>query len=351
MLCLYCRVFFIEKFHCVAVSILFFHLSIFCTALWMLVIAYDNPSQKTAKLWPFIITELIMGLACPILACIGFALLSIVGTYIMAEQVDLRIIVNHMLPSVVLKEDTSGGLYWIIVQHFHTELKKPTEDSRGKADTLLRAVDRNKSTWILAIISALAVVLSVSSFINRSIVETLTVPVTEFLEESDICLTYSCFTPVAFHHLNVNCSEVTLEDLGNIGIVHCFKFIPLSSEIITNLSISVGFYLAVVGFLQVIFVAATVIHAEKSHKVWGALFIIAGFLPLIGAVVYIFLPHFVNIRLDVILAGQIVLVAIYLVLIGFLLCTGEVRVKKRSPPAAPEKADGEQEGDELTSFA
>ena len=311
----------------------------------MLVIAYNNPSQKTAKLWPFIITELIMGLACPILACIGFALLSIVGTYIIDEQVDLRIIVNHMLPSVVLKEDTSErpSLYWVIVQHFHTKL-----EPKGKADTLLHAVDRNKSTWILAIISALAVVLSVSSFINRSIVETLTVPVTEFLEESDICLTYSCFTPVAFHHLNVNCSEVTLEDLGNIGIVHCFKFIPLSSAIIANLSISVGFYLAVVGFLKAIFVAATVLHVhEKGITVWGALLIIAGVLPLIGAVVYIFLPHFVNIRLDVILAGQIVLVAIYLVLIGFLLCTGEVRViEKRSP----KQADGEQKGEEMQTM-
>ena len=320
----------------------------------MLVIAYDNPSQKTAKLWPFIITELIMGLACPILACIGFALLSIVGTYIIDEQVDLRIIVNHMLPSVVLKEDTSGGLYWVIVQRFHTELEpkeKADELKEPKGKTLSHAVDRNKSTWILAIISALAVVLSVSSFINRSIVETLTVPVTEFLEESDICLTYSCFTPVAFHHLNVNCSEVTLEDLGNIGIVHCFKFIPLSSAIIANLSISVGFYLAVVGFLQVIFVAATVIHVEKSHVIWGIVFFFTGILAIIGAMVYIFLPHFANIRLDVILAGQIVLVAIYLVLIGFLLCTGEVRVKKRSPPAAHEHQDGEQEGDELTSFA
>lgn len=307
----------------------------------MLVVAYNNPSQETAKLWPFIVTELIMGLACPLLACIGGALLSIVGTYIIAEQVDLRIIINHMLPSVVLNQDKSENLYWVIVQHYHIKLKKPL----GKAKTLLHAVDRNMSTWILAIISALAVVLSVSSFINRSFVQTLTVPVTEFLEESDICLTYSCFTPVTFHHLNVNCSEVNLVDLGNINIVHCFKFIPPSSEIIANLSISVGFYLATVYFLQVIFVVATVLHVGKSHKVWGGLFILAGVVPLVGAVVYIFLPHFANIRLDVILAGQILLVAIYLVLVGMLLFTGQTHVikKKRPPPVVPEQADGEEE--------
>ena len=292
-----------------------------------------------------------MGLACPILACIGFALLSIVGTYIIAEQVDLRIIINHMLPSVVLKEDTSENLHWVIVQHYHIKLNKP----RGETGTLSHVVDRNMSTWILAIVSALAVVLSVSSFINRSFVQTLTVPVTEFLEESDICLTYSCFTPVTFDHLNVNCSEVNPVDLGNIDIVHCFKFIPLSSEIIANLSISVGFYLATVYFLQAIFVAATVLHVGKSHKVWGILFILAGGLPLIGAMVYIFLPHFVNIRLDVILAGQIFLVAIYLVLIGILLCTGDVLVieNKKPPAAARKQADAEKgsvtDGEEMTS--
>ena len=303
----------------------------------MLVIAYDNSSQKTAKLWPFIITELIMGLACPILACIGFALLTIVGTYIMAEQVDFRIIINHMIPSVMLKKDNSERHYWVIVQHYHIKLK----ESWGEAGQFIHAVDRNVSTWILAIISALAVVLSVSSFINRSFVQTLTVPVTEFLEESDICLTYSCFTPVTFDHLNVNCSEVNLVDLGNIDIVHCFKFIPLSSEIIANLSISVGFYLATVYFLQAIFVAATVLHVGKSHKVWGSLFILAGCVTLIGAMVYIFLPHFANIRLDVILVGQIFLVAIYLVLIGILLCTGDVLVIEK-PPAAGSITDGEE---------
>jgi len=305
----------------------------------MLVIAHDNPSQKTTQLWPFIVAELIMGLACPLLACIGFALFLIAGTYIMAGQVDMRIIIHRMLPSVKLQqESTEGSMYWVITHHFYIKLKEP----RGKAGTLSHAVDRNMSTWILAIISALAVVLSVSSFINRSIVETLTVPVTEFLKKSDICPTYRCFTPVTFDHLNVNCSEVNLEDLANINSVHCFKFIPLSSAIIANLSISVGFYLAVVGFLQTIFVAATVIHVEKSHVIWGIVFFFTGILAIIGAMVYIFLPHFANIRLDVILAGQIVLVAIYLGLIGILLCTGEVRVIEKKLPDALCRQEGGQ---------
>ena len=280
-----------------------------------------------------------MGLACPLLACIGFALFLIASTYIMAGQVDMRIIIHRMLPSVELQqESTEGSMYWVITHHFCIKLKEP----RGKAGTLSYAVDRNMPTWILAIISALAVVLSVSSFINRSIVETLTVPVTEFLKKSDICPTYSCFTPVTFDHLNVNCSEVNLEDLANINSVHCFKFIPLSSEIIANLSISVGFYLAVVGFLQTIFVAATVIHVEKSHVIWGIVFFFTGILAIIGAMVYIFLPHFANIRLDVILAGQILLVAIYLGLIGIQLCTGEVRViEKKLPDAVCRQEEGQ----------
>ena len=311
----------------------------------MLVIAHDTPSQKTTQLWPFIVTELIMGLTCPLLACIGGALFSIASTYIMAGQVDMRIIIHRMLPSVMLQQETTeGSMYWVIAYHFYIKLKEPT----GEAGTLSHAVDRNMSTWILAIISALAVVLSVSSFINRSFVQTLTVPITEFLKKSDICLTYSCFTPVTFEHLNVNCSEVKLVDLANINSVHCFKFIPLSSEIIANLSISVGFYIAVVNFLQAIFVVATVIHVEKSHIVWGIAFFFTGILAIIGAMVYILLPRSVPIQFDVILAGQILLVAIYLVLIGILLCTGQVHViEKKLPDAVCKQEEGNEEGQGL----
>lgn len=302
----------------------------------MLVVAYDNPAQTTTQLWPFIVTELIMGLICPLLACIGCALLAIVSTYVMAEQVDLRIIIHQMLPSVMLKPEKSS-MYWVIVQHFHIELKKPW----GQAGELKHAISRNLSTWLLAIISGLAVMLSASSFINRSVVQTLTVPTAEFLEESDICLTYSCFTPVTFNHLNVTCSEVNSMDWANIDIVHCFKFITPSSETIANLAIAVGFYLATVHFIQVIFVVATVLHVEKSHIVWGIFFVIAGGVTFGGALIYIFLPHFAKIRLDVILAGQIILVAIYLVIVGVLLCTGEIYVIKKKPAPAALQIEGQ----------
>lgn len=306
----------------------------------MLVVAYDNPAQTTTQLWPFIVPELILGLICPLLACVGCALLAIVGKYITAEQIDLRIIIPQMLPSVVLKPEKSS-MYWVIIEHFHIELRKPW----GQAGELKHAISRNLSTWLLAVIVGLAVTLSASSFINRSVVQTLTVPTAEFLEESDICLTYSCFTAVTFNHLNVTCSDVNSMDWTNINIVHCFKFIPLSSETIANLAIAVSFYLATVYFIQVIFVVATVLHVEKSHIVWGIFFVIAGVVTFGGALFYIFLPHFAKIRLDVILAGQIILVAVYLVIIGVLLCTGDVYAVKKKPGPAALQTGGEGEGD------
>lgn len=317
-----------------------------CTALWMLIIAYNNSSQTRTKLWPFLVTELIMGLACPLVACIGAALLSIVVTYVMAGQVDMRIIIHRMIPSVLLEEKTlERSMYWIIAHHFHIKLKKP----QGGPAKFMHAIDKNVSTWILAFISGLTVVLAVSSFVNRSFVQTLTVPTAEFLAKSDICLTYSCFTPFTFDHINVNCSKLNSSVLANINIVHCFKFIPVSSEVIANLSISVGFYLATVHFVQVIFVVATVIHVEKSHLAWGIIFCVVGVLIIAfggGLFCMTFLPYVANIHLDVILTFQIILVGIYLVLIGILLWTGQVYAnieKKTLPALAAVEAGGNEQ--------
>lgn len=319
-----------------------------CTALWMLIIAYNSSSQtRTNKLWPFLVTELIMGLACPLVACIGAALLLIVATYVMAGQIDMRIAIQRMIPSVMLEEEISErSMYWIIAHHFHIKLKKP----QGEPGKFMDAIDKNVSTWILAFISGLTVVLAVSSFVNRSFVQTLTVPTAEFLARSDICLTYSCFTPFTFEHLNVNCSEVNSSVLANVNIVHCFKFIPVSSEVIANLSIAVGFYLATVHFIQVIFVVATVIHVEKSHWVWGSIFCILGAVIIaidVVVICLIVLQNVANIHLDVILALQIILVGIYLVLIGILLWTGEVyaNIEKKTLPAPAAIEAGGNEGD------
>lgn len=320
------------------------HPPIFCfssiscvyVVLWMIVVAYDNPTKLTTAAWPFIVTEFIAGLVCPCLAFIGCGLGAIVCTFLTGEEgVDLRVIVHRLLPAVMLKTDVQSGKHWEIIGHYYITLTKKSWGSNGD---LRYAVSRDPSTWLLACLSGLAVILATSSYINGSFVETLTVPPMEFLEESDICINYACFGPVTFNHLTANCSELNPEDLANYNFVHCFKFIAFGSGILTNIAVSIAFYLATVHSLQVIFFITIFIHASKCIKVWGGVIVLAGAVALCGAAVYIFSPHFINIRLDVIVGGQIILVAIYLVLVGILLCTGKVHTFHQKKSSARRSA-------------
>lgn len=296
--------------------------------LWMIVVAYDFFNQATFQVWPFIVTELIVGLVCPIFLLIGSALLSIVIAFVTAEQVDLRIVIQRMLPSVVLvngqtcDDNPTTFKFWVIVDQFYIKLKEPF----GKLGQLRHAIDRNLSTWLIVLIGGLAMILTVSYFVNQTLVQALTVPVQEYLMESDICVNYACFNETNFAYFDVNCSDVSATNFEFTSFLHCFRFLEFGkdADIITNLGVSVGFYLATVHFFQIIFIVITILMHIKPTKAWGILMMVAGVGVFAGAMAVLFSPRFTTVQLDVIQVGQFFLVALYLVFIGILLCTGTI---------------------------
>lgn len=299
----------------------------------MIVVAFTF--NQSTQLWPFIVTELTVGLICPIFILIGCALLAIVIAFVTAEQADLRIAIQHLLPSVMLVQgeihgdDPKSFKFWVIANHFFIKLKKP----HGEVGQLRHAVGTNLSTWLLVSIAGLAVILTVSYFVNQSFVQALTVPIQEFVEESDICLNYVCFNETNFDYIDVNCSNVNAVDFTYTNFLHCFRFLQFGTnpDIITNIGISVGFYLATVHFFQIIFFVTTILMSIKQTILWGILMIIVGVGIFIGAMVVLFSPHFTQVRLDVIKVGQFFLVSLYCVFIGILLCTGSIHVIVPAP--------------------
>lgn len=292
----------------------------------MIVVAFTF-SQST-QLWPFIVTELVAGLVCPMLFFIGCGLLATVIVFVTAEQVDLRIAIQHVLPSVMLvqgqtyDDDPKLWKFWVISSHFFIKLKEP----RGQLGQLRHAVGTNLSTWLLVCIAGLAMILTVSYFINQSVVQALTVPIQEFLEESDICLNYVCFNETNFDYIEVNCSDVSAADFTYTNFLHCFRFLQfgISPDIITNIGVSVGFYLATVHFFQLVFFVTTILMYIKQTVMWGILMIIASLIIFGGAMVVLFSPHFTPLRLDVIRVCQFFLLALYCFFIGILLWTGSI---------------------------
>ena len=344
----------------------------FIVVLWMICIAYNFFNQATSKMWPFIVTEVVVGIVCPVFVFFGCILLAIVITFVTAEQLDLRYIIQRMLPSLKLEvkkasetadghhdETIDSAQYWVIANHYSIKLNG--NEQSGEKGELRHTMCKDASTWILATIAGLAVIQTVSNFINNTMVQGLIVPISEFLEESDICLDFACFSPGSFDYISVNCSNVNAANFSNINFLHCFRFFEFgkSTDFITNLAISVAFYLAVVHSFQIIFTVLNVLMYIRQSTVWGIIMIFASLLPFAGMVIYCISPYFAVVQVDAITAGQILLVSIYILLVGILLLTGRVHslqpgsyskeTSKQEKSSSPDLGDVEAQKATVTS--
>ena len=116
----------------------------FIVVLWMVCIAYNFFNQAISEAWPFVVAEVVVGIVCPVVVFVGCILLAIVITFITAEQVDLRIIIQRMLPSVKLEiakapktangncdETKEPAEYWVIADHHSIKSDVATRASCG----------------------------------------------------------------------------------------------------------------------------------------------------------------------------------------------------------------------------
>ena len=294
------------------------------TVMWMILLAFDYQNQPKPVVWPFIVTECIVGLVCPILLFIGGIFLGVVVGFVTAGQVDPKLTMTSVLPAVQLEvgklvKTLQKKTFWVIADQFYMPIRDPC----GETTDLRHAIDPTCSTWLLIILSGLAVILATSFFVDQNVVEALTIPIQEIMERSDICINYDCFAEVTYDF--VNCTPGS--DLNNYNFLHCFRFYRLGADVdlISTLGITAGFFLATVHFFRLIFVVANVLMHIRQSKLWGILISIGGVIIFIGALVVLFSPHFVAIHLDVIKVGQFFILSIYCFSIGILLCMGDVR--------------------------
>lgn len=298
--------------------------------MWMILVAYNFYNVEEQSVWPYIVTELVIGLVCPVFVFVGATFFAIVIGFITAGQVDPKLAVKQVLPSVQLVQGElvkthETQKYWVVSEQFYMRIRKPF----GEKGDLRHAIDPSTSTWLLVVISGLAVILAVSYFVNQNVAQALTVPIQEVIEESDICINYNCFADVTFMH--INCTNTT--SLVGHSFLHCFRFLRLGmdADLITTLGVTVGFFLATVHFFKLVFVITNILLHIRQTKLWGILISIVGVGIFVGSLVVLFSPHFVPLHLDVIKVGQFIILSIYCFLIGILLCTGEVREIVKEP--------------------
>ena len=295
------------------------------TVMWAIFVAFDYQNQPMPVVWPFIVTECIAGLVCPIFLFIGGTFLGIVVGFITAGQVDPKLTMTLALPAVQLNVGELIGTqqqkkFWVIVDQFYMPIRDPC----GEKTDLRHAIDPSCSTWLLTVLSGLAVILATSFFVNQNMVESRTVSI-QIIEmtKSDICINYDCFAEETFEF--VNCTPGS--NLSNHNFLHCFRFYHLAVDVdlISILGITVGFFVATIQLFRLVFVVANVLMHVRQSKLWGILISIGGVIIFIGALVVLFSSHHSAIHLDVIKVGQFFILSIYCFLIGILLCTSEVR--------------------------
>ena len=315
------------------------NLNIYYLVLWGIGIAYDNARRMNKEVWPYITVEVIVGLILPFLTILATVIFSIFLEYITQATVDARLAIPHLFPIVKLVkgEKPNEGIineYWTISKRFYLQLdphdvylrskdnnNDTTKDSRDKDETAncLHFLSRTPATWMLTIIVALSFLLATSYFMNTNIVSQSNLK--RCPHESRI--ETDCFNQGDFSY--VNCSDPQVANSTNFTLLHCFKFLRFGqdSDVIGSLSRSFAFYLTTIAFFTTAFHIVNILINFRPSKHWGILFIVPGVLVLGAFLTIIFTNNFIVLKLNVIQIVQLLMVAVFVILVGVLLYLGK----------------------------
>ena len=323
--------------YCLTIIHIYFFLPI---VLWVILVAYHFHNLRETSAWPYLLTECVACLGCPILAFTGAAFFCVVVSYVTAGQIDPKLAVKEVFPAVVLMEgqslDTSQKTlrlkYWFIAEHFYMIIRKPF----GTKKDLRHAVDCSCSTWLLVAISGLTIMLSVSYFVNQTIMNIVTVHLQDLLEKASLCNDYNCFSGSTYEYINCTQSK-NLTDSSYY--IHCFKFLRfgIDGHLITTIGVTAGFFLVTIHFFRVVFSTANILMRVLQTRLWGILVSSAGAVIFAASLFILLGSRFQPVNFHIIKVLQLIMIATYCILVGILLCTGTVRRTIRHKNIDPTK--------------
>ena len=146
--------------------------------IWCVAIAYKNARtpNKTADL--YILVDCLLGILTPLLLIVAGGTGSVFIMYITRGHIDPRDIIAKLLGIKLERlEDTCD--YWIIHDEFHFELSDHdintiSNVAKNKGITFCDSISTSPSTWVLAAIVSISFLLSMSYFIDRTVITSQT---------------------------------------------------------------------------------------------------------------------------------------------------------------------------------
>ena len=271
--------------------------------------------SSTIKVDAFIIVDILIGIAAPILLFISTGLIAIVIDYITVGQLDMRKAIGYILTSVNMQEGKENN-YWTILDTFYFPMdRRPHRKDHG----FFYSCDKNRYTWYFATICALSILLVFSYFVDLTVTEEYTS--TKCPSDS----AFVCFTQKDFAY--INCSQAI-----NQTAIICYKFLRFGVDVnlITALSQSFAFYLLITTFFTQVFSTVRNLIAIKPSRFWGVGLILFSFALVGGAIA-------VLVRADVLIAYtgilrilEFFMVGAAVLVIGVLMVEGKWWEKLRS---------------------
>ena len=246
--------------------------------LWGIAISYDefNPrllsvtDSSTITATSYIVVNVLIGIATPILLFISTGLIAVVVDYVTVGQMDMRRGIGYILSSVAMQEGKEN-YYWTVLDTFYFPMnKRPHRRDHG----LLYSCDRSRYTWYFTIVCALSLLLVFSYFVDLTVTEEFT---------SSKCpsdVSYVCFSQHNYAYLNCSGS------LNMTGAIVCYKFLRFGIDVnlITALSQSFAFYLLITTFFTQVFTVVKGLVSIKPSRFWGIGLILFSGLLVGGAI-------------------------------------------------------------------
>ena len=259
-------------------------------------LSYYHTRREDKNLADFVVIEILVGIALPLFLFIGATLLAIVLDFVTIGRQDLRTSFHRFLPSVELLEGQKQD-YWVIEDRFYFVLEKKRQHLKHGC---LYSCDKAHSTWLLAGIVSLSLLLSFSYFVDISVVEVMTR--SSCPEEAG---EYDCFNRTTFNF--VDCEDEMQAEF--VEQIHCFRFLRFAVDrsIISSVAQSFAFYLVIAAFFARIFSAVKVLLQLKPSRFWGVGFILLGGLAIVGAVVFLSVEDTFLIQVDTLSILQVIM--------------------------------------------
>ena len=227
---------------------------------------YRNGARNS--LLPFILAQLLLGIACPCFVIFSASLCFVVLQFITCGRLSIHQLIAVLLPGVSFEIDAQDPdtRYWVIVDTFYYRLQKPKKEIQSERYHWFYACDTSKSTWYLALLISLSLIISVSFYADLSVYDRRTI---SSCDTNEINFDeFTCFSRIGLQY--INCSNNTEQ-----RFLQCYKFgLSSDSSIIDSAIKAVLLYITMVNIFKFISIGVRILLHFVPSKIWGGVVVL-----------------------------------------------------------------------------